>query len=289
MGAGDVWLFVGSNSPFTAGRVDPDHAMFPYQTADKMLRHADSAGTLSIFRVARAGSNAAVWEPWRGDTAGRAVNRNLYKHVLGTDVVFEEINHDLGLRFTWSLSGSKRFGLVRHAVLENVGSAPAVVDYLDGYQMLLPSGVTAATFTRYSYLAAGYMRHESLPDVPLAIYTLNAAVEDKPAPYESLRATTAWSVGHRNPSVILSDRQVSAFRSGVTPEVRSEVRGEFGSYLAVDRTELAPGARHEWFTVADTMVDHAGLIELRDLLGSPVELVKHRETPWPRIETSCGA
>ena len=31
----DHWLFVGSNSPFTAGRIDPDHALFPYQTVDK--------------------------------------------------------------------------------------------------------------------------------------------------------------------------------------------------------------------------------------------------------------
>ena len=31
----DVWLFVGSNGAFTAGRRDPDHALFPSQTADK--------------------------------------------------------------------------------------------------------------------------------------------------------------------------------------------------------------------------------------------------------------
>jgi len=81
VGDGDVWLFAGSNSPFTAGRVDPDHAMFPYQTVDKLLRHADSAGAASIFRVRRGtGESAApatVWEPWRGDTAGRPVTRNL--------------------------------------------------------------------------------------------------------------------------------------------------------------------------------------------------------------------
>jgi hypothetical protein len=102
------------------------------------------------------------------------VTRNLYKHVLGTEVVFEEINHDLGLRFAWSLSTCSQFGLVRHAVLENIGAGPARVDYLDGYQMLLPAGVNAATLLRYSYLAAGYMRHEVQPEVPLAIYTLNA-------------------------------------------------------------------------------------------------------------------
>ena len=34
----DVWLFAGSNGPFTAGRGDADRAMFPYQTVDKILR-----------------------------------------------------------------------------------------------------------------------------------------------------------------------------------------------------------------------------------------------------------
>ncbi len=174
VGDSDVWLFVGSNSPFTAGRVDPDHAMFPYQTADKLLRHADASGVLTVFRVGRGGTAATAWEPWRADTHGRGVTRNLYKHVLGTEVVFEEINHDLGLRFAWSLSTCSQFGLVRHAVLENIGAGPARVDYLDGYQMLLPAGVNAATLLRYSYLAAGYMRHEVQPEVPLAIYTLNA-------------------------------------------------------------------------------------------------------------------
>src|SRR5882757_3221043 len=49
----DLWLFVGSNSPFTAGRVDPDTALFPYQTVDKILRHPDTSGALSVFLVKR--------------------------------------------------------------------------------------------------------------------------------------------------------------------------------------------------------------------------------------------
>ena len=90
-----------------------------------------------------------------------------------------------------------------------------------------------------------------------------------PHPYESLRATAAWSVGHGNPTVVLSDRSVSAFRAGGTPGIRHEVRGEIGAYLAADHVELEPGARHEWYTVADTMLDHARLIELRGLLAAP--------------------
>ena len=39
-------------------------------------------------------------------------------------VVFEEINHDLRLRFRRSLSTGEPFGLIRHCSLENTGLAP---------------------------------------------------------------------------------------------------------------------------------------------------------------------
>jgi hypothetical protein len=265
----DAWLFVGSNSPFTAGRVDPDGAMFPYQNVDKLLRHADGSGSLSAFRVRRGGSGPWVWEPWRSDSHALPVTRNLYKHVLGTNVLFEEINRELGLRFTWSLSTCAQFGLVRHAVLENIGSEPVRVDYLDGFQMLLPPGVGEESYARMSYLAGAYMRHEVLPDVPLAIYTLNSAIEDRPLPYESLRATCAWSVGHLHPDIILSDRHLQAFRAGQKIPVEMELRGDFGSYLVADRVELEPGQQHSWFSVADTRLDHAGLVLLRERLATP--------------------
>ncbi len=53
VGNGDVWVFAGSNSPFTAGRVDPDTALFPYVTADKLMRHNDTSGATTLFRVRR--------------------------------------------------------------------------------------------------------------------------------------------------------------------------------------------------------------------------------------------
>ncbi len=60
----DVWLFVGSNGAFTAGRRDPDHALFPSQTADKILRDPNASGVRTAFLVSRGGS-VTLWEPWR--------------------------------------------------------------------------------------------------------------------------------------------------------------------------------------------------------------------------------
>ena len=47
---GDGWLFAGSNGPFTAGRVDPDHAIFPYRTADKILNQPGGGGAQHFSR-----------------------------------------------------------------------------------------------------------------------------------------------------------------------------------------------------------------------------------------------
>ena len=272
VGDSDVWLFIGSNSPFTAGRANPDGAIFPYQTVDKLLAHADGAGSLSAFRVGRAGSATTLWEPWRTDSLGVPITRNLYKHVLGTSVLFEEIHHGLGLRFTWSLSTCAEYGLVRHAVLENIGRGPVRIDYLDGFANMLPPGVGEDMYRRLSYLASAYMRNEFLPDVPLGIYTLNAAIMDAPQPYESLRATAAWSVGHAHPKVVLAAKGLAAFRAGGDPRSDTEMRGDFGSYLVADGVELEAGKSHSWFTVADTNLDHAGLVSLRDRLAAPDKL-----------------
>jgi hypothetical protein len=132
-------------------------------------------------------------------------------------------------------------------------------------------------FARFSYLAAGYMRHEVVPGIPLAIYTLNAAIEDRPLPFESLRATAAWSIGHRHPAVALSDRQMRAFRAGESFVADTELRGEFGSYVVSDTVELAPGELRGWYTVVDTGLDHAALVLLCDRLGNPDSLLMDLE------------
>ena len=88
----DHWLFVGSNSPFTAGRVDADHALFPYQTVDKLLRDPGTSGALTVMLVKR-GNQWLLWEPWR-DGHDYRISRHLYKHVYGTGAIFGCPAHD---------------------------------------------------------------------------------------------------------------------------------------------------------------------------------------------------
>jgi hypothetical protein len=268
----DHWLFVGSNTAITAGRVDPDNALFPYLTADKMLDNPHGCGPLSLFLVERKGGDKALWAPWQQEGRAYALTRNLYKHAFGTSVIFEEINHTLGLRFVWSLAASEQYGLVRRCELENIGGKKVTVRYLDGWHLLLPPGVSQELFSRYSFLAAAYMRHECLSQQTLGIYTLNSRISDRAEPSESLRATVSWSLGHKDPAVLVSNRQIEAFRRGEKVETETEVRGEFGAYLAADEVVLGSGKTHDWLTVADNGLDHRAIVNLRNQLNDPKKL-----------------
>lgn len=268
----DHWLFVGSNSPFTAGRIDPDHALFPYQTVDKILRHSDTSGALSVLLV-RTSGHWALWEPWQ--TSGRAyrISRHLYKHSYGTSVVFEEINYDLGLRFRWTLGACEPYGFVRECLLECLdGTGPVEVRYLDGWHQILPPGVDQETFGRFSYLAQAYMRHECLSDESLGIFTLNAAMTDRAEACESLRTACAWSIGHPHPVVLLSDRQIEAFRRGESVQPEHEVRGGLGAYLVADTATIKHGSPRHWFVVADTGLDYAALVRLQNEFNDQTRL-----------------
>ena len=265
----DLWMFLGSNTGFTAGHRNPDRAIFPYQTVDKILHQPKASGVLSLIDV-----DGALWEPWSTTAPTAEITRNLYKHTSGTSVRFEEIHHVLATKFTWSLTTSEQFGIVRFCDLENLSTSPRRIRMLDGWHHMLPPGVTQGTFSRYSYLAAAYMRHEALIDRGMGIYTLNSGISDRAEPSESLRAGVAWSLGHADPVLLLSDRQVEAFRGNrkLAPEV--EIRGEFGAHLIWTSFELPSLENHHWTHVADSGLDHSAVLNLSQQLRNPRHLHK---------------
>jgi len=153
-----------------------------------------------------------------------------------------------------------------------VGQTTKTVRLLDGWHHLLPPGVTQATYERYSYLSAAYMRHELLPAEGLLVAALNATITDRPEPAESLRAAVAWSAGHRAPRRTISPLAIALFRQGADIPVVRDVRGEFGFYLVEDEVALQPGETIAWVSVVDTALDHAGVVHLRRLLADPESL-----------------
>ena len=81
--SGDHWLFVSSTGGVTAGRVSSDLALFPYETVDKIHESIAHTGPITVLRV-KQGGQVRLWTPFDRNTLEAGLERNLYKHVLGT-------------------------------------------------------------------------------------------------------------------------------------------------------------------------------------------------------------
>src|SRR5262249_223005 len=137
----DHWMFISSNGALTAGRRDPDLALFPYYTDDKIHDSAAITGSHTIF-IVRSRGRSFLWEPFSNRGAGAyKLERRLFKKFTGNKIIFEEINRDLGLAFRYGWFNSERFGFVRKVWLTSHGSAATAVSVLDGIQNILPCGI----------------------------------------------------------------------------------------------------------------------------------------------------
>jgi hypothetical protein len=257
---GDLWLFLSSCGALTAGRSDPDHALFPYCTDDRIHDSADQTGSKTVIRAARGGAAACLWEPFSPRYAGiYRITRTLSKSAYGHKAEFEERNADLGLTFAYSWAASDRYGFVREARIENWGAGEVSVEILDGLLNVMPSDLTRRFQADFSTLADAYRDSELVPAgaSSLALYRLSSVPTDRAEPCESLRATTVWSEGLGPDIVLLCAAQLDAFRRGSPLAAEARVRGRRGAYLARSAFSLQAGGARSWLTVADVGADAA--------------------------------
>ncbi|MCJ7779957.1 MAG: hypothetical protein MUQ27_03960, partial [Acidimicrobiia bacterium] len=154
----DHWMFVSSRGGLTAGRGVSASALFPYETEDRLHLAGGITGPVTAIR-SHGASGQAMWEPFRGAPAARS-RRNLYKSVVGDQILFEEIHSDLGLVFRYRWSNSGRFGFVRTSTISNSGDRTVTLDLLDGLVNLLPFGLDPSPYQRVSSLTNAYKRSE---------------------------------------------------------------------------------------------------------------------------------
>ena len=255
----DHWLFISSNGGLTAGRKDPDHALFPYYPDDRIHDGCEHTGSKTIIRVMGDGG-VVLWEPFSGQLERRHhVSRNLYKSVYGNKIIFEEVNHDLALTFSYGWMTSQRYGFVRRARLVNHGAEAVTVELLDGIQNVLPCGVTRRFQLEYSTLVDGYKRTELDRTTGLALFRLASIPVDKPEPSEALCVNTAWSVGLDPEARLLSSGQFDAFRLGGAVRQETDIRGRRGAYFLKATLTLPARGEKEWWIVADVNQDAAGV------------------------------
>lgn len=258
----DHWMFIASNGGLTAGRKNAEFALFPYYTDDKITESVELTGSKSIFRVEKNGETH-LWEPFsiRGEGLYH-ISRNLYKHEYGHKVMFEEVNHDLGLSFRYRWSSGDAYGFVREATLVNQGTEAVHIHLLDGLQNLIPAGVESYTQNFSSNLVDAYKRSELHKASGLGMYALSAIIVDKAEPSEALKANVVWSMGLKNPQYLLSSKQLSTFRNTGKVEQEEDVKGEKGAYFVQGSISLDPSSEKSWCMVANVNQSQSAVVNL---------------------------
>ncbi len=269
------WLFISSTGGLSAGRKNSNYALFPYYTDDKITESNDHTGSKSIFLVTKS-ATTYLWEPFSYRQKGiYKTTRNLYKNAYGNKVVFEEINHDLELVFTYEWNSSDHYGFIRNSVLKNTSDSVTDIRLLDGIQNILPYGVEETLQNSTSNLVDAYKKCELEADSGIGIYSLSAIIVDKAEPSEALKANVVWSIGLKSSKKLISSLQLEAFRQGVIPVQEIDIKAERGAYFLTDEISLAPHQEQKWRIVANVNQSIDAIVVLKQALKDPENLSNH--------------
>ena len=252
------WMFISSNGGLTAGRKNSSYALFPYYTDDKITESAEITGSKTIVQIHLEGKTY-LWEPFSNRYEGiYKISRNLYKNSYGNKVIFEEVNHDLGVTFKYEWCSSSKYGFIKKSTIVNNTNNTLKVTVLDGIQNILPYGVSSDLQNASSNLVDAYKKCELETNEGLGIYALSAIIVDKAEPSEALKANIVWSIGVEKPTYLLSSLQLNNFRKGKEIQQEVDVKAEKGAYFTCSDLTLNANSEKNWMLVANvnqTIVD----------------------------------
>ena len=272
----DHWMFVSSKGSLSAGRKDRDNALFPYYSVDKIHDYNGITGSQTICLVEK-NNRTCIWEPFSKELAALyRTERNLYKSLYGNQIIFEEINHDLGVSFQYQWSNSEKFGFVKQSSIRNITREPIKVELLDGIGNILPSGLNYIFQNEYSNLADAYKKAELDLESGLSLFMLSSIPVDKAEPSESLKATTVWTRGLTQSKILISSNQINDFKEGLQLSQETDIRALRGAFFVNTELILKNSEPVKWITVADINKDSADVANLRLFLknaDSPIDQV----------------
>jgi hypothetical protein len=264
----DHWMFISSNGALSAGRKNPDNALFPYYTDDKITDSPEITGSKTIIFINKNNSSF-LWEPFSIRFENQYnIKRNLYKNVYNNKLIFEEENTDLGVTFLYGWYNSDKYGFVKKSKILNNSGQEVEAEILDGIQNILPYGITRVLQNEYSTLIDAYKKNELLSPSGIGIYYLSSIPTDKAEPSEGLKASTVWSAGFKSAKRLLSSTQIDNFRKGMDITEETDIRALRGSYFVNNTFPLIPGASRQWYLVADINQDINDIKVLEELLKS---------------------
>lgn len=267
----DHWMFVSSRGALSAGRSNPDNALFPYYSCDKLSDTADFSGPLTIVRVVNNDGSVDVWTPLRAARFQTRPVTSVYKNIAGNKLMFEEVNESLGLVFQYHWSFGDKFGFIRHCQLTDFSGLSRQVSLVDGLQNVMPAGLSEDFQSKYSNLGNAYKKQEKLADSSLGLFYLSSIPSDEALPSEGLKTTAVWSVGLPESQVLLSTDQLEQFIESGTVADESVKRGCRGAYLVKSSFKLSANRSKAWQIVADVGQEHPDVIRLERVLKQSSE------------------
>jgi len=273
--ATDHWMFISSNGGISAGRKNPDSALFPYYTDDMIMDMAEITGSKTILKVERNGEKY-LWEPFSERYGSKyQYTRNLYKNRTGNKVLFEEINDDLKLVFRYAWTFSDKYGFVREATAINIDKSEVRIEMLDGIQNILPYGLNSDLQSQRSTLVDAYKKNELDRKSGIGIFSLSSMIVDKAEPSETLSATTVWSTGIEVQQILLSALQLMDFRFGRIVNPEFDVRAEKGAYFINSSIVLGAGQEKTWYIIAELNQAHKDIVNLRNERSNTPDIKEH--------------
>ena len=250
----DLWMYISSTGGLSCGRRNPEQALFPYYTDDKITENADHTGAKTIIRLSDSAKRGLPWEPFSDRYMGvYRTKRSIAKSVVGNRLLFMEQNLDLGLTFCYEWMPAGQWGWVRRATLRNDGTEPVSVEMIDGLQNVLPAGVEQKTQNVFSTLVDAYKKTETLSFATL--FRMEAILVDRAEPSESLRCNAVFTLGLPEARLLASSRQLDAFRMQQPIADEPESKGVRGAALAHAALTLEAGSQRTWYEVCDVALD----------------------------------
>eukprot|EP00668_Euglena_longa_P001839 GGOE01002159.1.p1 GENE.GGOE01002159.1~~GGOE01002159.1.p1 ORF type:complete len:1161 (-),score=301.87 GGOE01002159.1:347-3799(-) len=264
--ASNFWLYASSNGGLSCGRVSAEHSVFPYYTVDKIHDEHPTTGPKTALIVEKGGKSH-LWEPFVFHPSVYKISRNLYKNMLGSMLMYEEFNEDLGLTFSYTWATADKFGIVRKCKLVNHSDEKLKIRVLDGLQNIIAANTDGYLQDCMSNLLDAYKWNE-LVDEQVGVFCLYAKLSDRAEPLESLKATTVWHSGLPDPEILLSSTQLSKFLKGEPVHQETLIRGNRASFLVHSTVDLKGKESQSWILVAEVDQTHGAISELQSKLAS---------------------
>ena len=289
--ADNHWMYISSSGCLSAGRQKAEHALFPYVTDDLLHKNAHFTGPITCISI-DIDNKKYSWQPFSNQIDNYKKNQNLYKNSLGNKIVFEEINHTIGLTFLYSWQASARYGFVKKTKLLNHSGKKLNIKLVDGLRNILPAGVSLRTQQEMSNLANAYKVSECNSDDNYALYYMNALLMDKPDPGESLFSNIVWSHSSDNIELSVNEKSINTFLSSNEFEKDHLLKGKEGSFLNFIQKPLPSDQEMTWYIIADvqkSQSDISSIIsDLKDSDAIEKKLEKSLADNYSAFEKNIG-